>query len=64
VKPYFVSYVYWKENNFGFGHCQLLIKNSVIGFDDIQAIVSELRRLNPTFIDVVILNWRKFEEPE
>jgi hypothetical protein len=64
MKAYFVSYMYWEGRTQGVGCRQLNIKNPVAGWDDIQAMASEIQRLNPKYTEVIILNWRRFEDPE
>jgi hypothetical protein len=64
MKSYFVSYFYWKETQQGVACCQLGIKDPVSGWDDILMMISELKRLNPEFTEVAILNWRRFEDSE
>jgi hypothetical protein len=64
MKPYFVSFLYWKNGVRGAACCQLNIENRVSGMDSILAMISEIRRFNPEFSDVVVLNWRRFEDPE
>jgi hypothetical protein len=63
-KPYFVSFVYWKDWEQGVACCQLNVEGHVFGWDSILAITSEIMRLNPGFSDVVVLNWRRFESPD
>jgi hypothetical protein len=63
-KPYFVSYFYWKKDAQGISCNQLDIEGPVSGWDNVLAIISEIRRLNPEFIEVAVLNWRRFEDPE
>jgi hypothetical protein len=64
MNPHFVSYVYRKRSMLGMACCQLNIENRVIGWDSILTMISEIRRLNPEYTDVAILNWRRFEDPE
>jgi hypothetical protein len=64
MKSYFVSYFYWKKDTMGISCNELDIKEPISGWDGIQAIISEIQRLNPEFINVAILNWRRFEDPE
>lgn len=64
MKPYFVSYFFWKEDGQGIACTQLNIKRPVSGWDNILEIISEIQRLNPEFTKVAILNWRRFEDPE
>jgi hypothetical protein len=62
--PYFISYFYWKKDSQGVGCGQFDIEKPVSDWDSIQAMISEIQRLNPEFITVAILNWRRFEDPE
>jgi hypothetical protein len=64
MRSYFVSYLYRIEGIRGFACCRLNIEGCVFGWDSILAMVSEIRRLNPEFTEVIILNWRRFEDPE
>jgi hypothetical protein len=64
MKPYFISFFYWTKENQGVACIQLSIEEPVSGWDSIQGMISEIKRLNPEFTDVAILNWRRFEDPE
>jgi hypothetical protein len=64
MKPYFVSYFYWKKDITGVACCQLYLKDPVSGGEDVLAMTSEIKRLNPEFTNMTILNWKRFEDPE
>jgi hypothetical protein len=61
---YFVSFMYWKKRKQGLGCGQICRNEPVVGWEDIQSLTSEIRRLDLTYTDVTILNWRRFEDPE
>jgi hypothetical protein len=61
---YFVSFMHWRKDKHGVGCEQLSLEKPVTGWEDIQAMASEIRRLDPTYTEVTILNWRRFEDHE
>jgi len=70
VNKYFVSYFYTTEEKYGHGSININAKG-IFSIDDIKAVMDEIKthlkndlKLDTgAEIEVVVLNWRKFDEP-
>jgi hypothetical protein len=62
---YFVVFNYWKAGN-TYGVASTVIERDlpVSGWDDILGITDIILSRNPDMENVVIINWRRFEDPE
>jgi hypothetical protein len=64
-RKYFVAFDYWKAD--GIHGVASTILESVLpisDWDDILKMSDCIRTFNPDMEKVIILNWRKFEDPE
>lgn len=62
---YFMSYTYQdrtKAGGFGFGNYAISLALPMTGVDDVRFVTEQIKQSNPTFTDVVILGWQKFED--
>jgi hypothetical protein len=62
---YFVTYTYRLAAigfNFGFGSFAIGLRLPIRGADDVLYVSGQIRESNPTFTDIVIIGWQKFEE--
>lgn len=61
---YFVSYVRVdSRGGFGFGSGEYALRRPVQGVGDVDLLKDEVERAN-RFSNVVIINWRRFEDDE
>jgi hypothetical protein len=58
----FVSYAYKIDNDHGFG-CMNVVSEGIFSWDDIQEITIKIKKssFSNNEVDIVILNWRKFD---
>jgi hypothetical protein len=63
-RQYFVAFVYWKRDSQGTA-CRVIERElPVSGWDDILSMTDDILSHNPDMENVVITNWRKFEDSE
>lgn len=59
---YFVSYSYMRnDGTSGFGNCQIMTEAKITGFERIEEISTAIKN-NNKFDNIIIINWRLFEE--
>jgi hypothetical protein len=64
-RRYFVSFNFSKTNNIrGVGSRIIERESPVSGWDDILGMTGYILSQNPDMEQVVILSWKKFEDPE
>jgi hypothetical protein len=64
-ESYFVSYVYRNQDTaWGFTSTVIQRELPVSGWDDIEEITNIIKSSNSELESIVILNWRRFEDPE
>jgi hypothetical protein len=64
-RKYFVAFDYWKANDIhGLASTVIECNLPISGWDDILSITDCILSLNPDMERVVIVNWKKFEDPE
>jgi hypothetical protein len=64
-RKYFVVFDYWKANDTRGMACTVVERElPVSGWDDILSMMDCILSRNPDMKEIVISNWRRFEEPE
>jgi hypothetical protein len=61
---YFVSYAFVNGTVIGHGNIEILIDDPITDSDDIGRIQNFIKTCNPKVERVIILYWRRFEDPE
>jgi hypothetical protein len=65
MTSYFIAYFYQKiGSNWGLGCTTVKRESPVLNWDDIQDIQKTIESRDSELESVVILNWRRFENPE
>ena len=62
-RAYFVTFDYWTPVTHGVACASVFRDEPVCCFDDVIAMTNELKERNPGYLDVVVTNWRRFEDP-
>jgi hypothetical protein len=64
-RRYFVVFDYWKANNIhGVASRAIERERPISGWSDILSITDYILSCNPDMKEIIISNWRKFEDPE
>jgi hypothetical protein len=57
---YFVSYIAWDNKNQIYGMIDIFISQPIKNFDTIELVLQMIKDKNPTFKDVIILGWQRY----
>lgn len=61
---YFISYAYQKgDTTHGYAWADITQENSITGSKDLNGIAEDMKK-SEKFTSVVILYWRRYEDPE
>jgi hypothetical protein len=61
---YFVSYYFTTGTSMGYGNTEVIIDSPITGYQDNLKVQDAIKNSDPEREKVIILYWRRFEDPE